>query len=82
MSAENAEGISLLANCNLMMKSRQAPPGVLRTSSFNPNPMFSSNTNTPVDPLANLGASLSNLNLNATQTSSSFNLPGRCLIFH
>ena len=78
MSPENAEGIiSLMANCNLLMKSRQAPPGVLRTSSFNPNPIFSSSGNTQVDSITNLGTSLSNLNLGATQSSgNSFSLPG------
>lgn len=79
MGPENAEGIiSLMANPNLLMKSRQAPPGVLRTSSFNPNPIFSSSGSTQADPLTNLGSSLSNLNLGATQTNNAFNLPGEC----
>ena len=77
MNPENAEGIiSLMASCNLLLKSRQAPPGVLRASSFNPNPIFPSSGNAQVDPLTNLGTSLTNLNLGTTQTSSSFNLPG------
>lgn len=78
VNPENAEGIlTLIANCNLLMnKSRPAPPGVLRTSTFNPNQIFSTAANAQVDSITNLGTSLSNINLNASQTNNSFSLPG------
>ncbi|XKL59833.1 hypothetical protein PGB90_000849 [Kerria lacca] len=77
VNPENAEGIlTLIANCNLLMnKSRPAPPGVLRTSTFNPNQIFSTAANAQVDSITNLGTSLSNINLNASQTNNSFSLP-------
>lgn len=82
VSKECAEIIVTMANnCSMLLKSRQAPPGVLRThrgleTQFNPptlsGPLFNAST---VDPISSISSNLANIGLGGP-TNSAFNITG------
>lgn len=83
VSTECSEAIlAMVANCSLLLsKTRQAPPGVLRThrgieTPFNPTNLGSHLfNNQSVDPMAGLGSNLASLSLGGP-SGSAFSLPG------
>lgn len=90
VSQELSEAIlTMVANCSILLsKPRQPPPGVLRTHR-GIEPAFNASTlggqlfsASQVDPIANIGSSLANINLTGAPgslgppSSTAFNLPG------
>lgn len=82
VSKECADAIlTMVSNCSMLLKSRQAPPGVLRThrgleTPFNPSslsgPLFNAAS---VDPISTIGSNLANIGLGGS-TNSAFNITG------
>ncbi|XP_063227280.1 CCR4-NOT transcription complex subunit 1 isoform X2 [Bacillus rossius redtenbacheri] len=73
---------TMVTNCTVLLKSRQPPPGVMRThrnleQAFNPSSISGQLFTGPqVDSMGSIGSSLAGMSLGAGAGSSAFNLPG------